>query len=147
MTKRPDKTGRDQAGRFKKGRSGNPKGCPSGSRHRSTLAAQVLLEGEAEALTRKAIDLALEGDGPALRLCLERLLPRQRDRFVKVELDVDGGSRKAFDGLLSSLGNGKLTPSEAEAFARVLDMRSKALWQDELEARIVALEERAGGTN
>jgi hypothetical protein len=30
------------------------------------------LEGEAEALTRKAIDMALNGDVVALRLCLER---------------------------------------------------------------------------
>ena len=39
-----------QRGRpFEKGRSGNPAGRPRGSRNRSTLAAQMLLQGEAEA--------------------------------------------------------------------------------------------------
>ena len=37
---------------------GNP-GKPKGTRHRTTLAVEALLEGEAEQLTRKAIDLAL----------------------------------------------------------------------------------------
>ena len=60
---------------FVKGRSGNPRGRPAGSRNKKTLAAAVLLEGESEALTRKAVELALEGDPTALRLCIERILP------------------------------------------------------------------------
>ena len=58
----PENTGAKQGGRFQKGRSGNPAGKPKGARHRATLAAEALLDGEAEALTRKAIELALAGD-------------------------------------------------------------------------------------
>jgi hypothetical protein len=32
------------------------------------------LDGEAEAITRKAVELAKDGDGPALRLCMERIM-------------------------------------------------------------------------
>jgi hypothetical protein len=39
------------------------------------MAAEALLEGEAEALTRKAVDMALAGDAAALRLCLEGIVP------------------------------------------------------------------------
>jgi hypothetical protein len=39
------------------------------------MAMEALLDGEAEALTRKAIEMALDGDGPAMRLCLDRLCP------------------------------------------------------------------------
>ena len=67
-------------GQFKPGQSGNPKGKPKGARHKATLAALELLDGEAEALTRKAVDLALEGDTTALRLCLERIAPPARMR-------------------------------------------------------------------
>ena len=74
MSRQPEKTGRDQAGRFAKGHSGNPAGKPPGCRHRATRAAEALLAGEAGALTRKAIETALQGDVAALRLCLERLL-------------------------------------------------------------------------
>ena len=52
-----------QRGRpFKPGQSGNPAGKPKGARNRSTIAAELLLEGEARALTRKAIELGLAGD-------------------------------------------------------------------------------------
>jgi Family of unknown function (DUF5681) len=56
---------------FSKGQSGNPAGKPPGARHRASMAAEALLDGEVQALTRKAIERALEGDGVALRLCLE----------------------------------------------------------------------------
>ena len=56
---------------FLKGQSGNPRGRRYGSRNKKTLAAAVLLEGEAGALTRKAVELALEGDPTALRLCID----------------------------------------------------------------------------
>jgi len=74
----PDNTGEQQGGRFGKGRSGNPRGRPLGSRNSATLAAEALLEGEAEKLTRKCIELALSGDTVALRLCLERFTPRAK---------------------------------------------------------------------
>ena len=76
-----------QRGRpFAKGRSGNPAGRPRGSRNRSTLAAQMLLQGEAEALTRKAVELALGGDPTALRLCLDRLIAPHRERPMSLAL-------------------------------------------------------------
>jgi hypothetical protein len=45
------------------------------------------MEGEAEAITRKAIELAKEGDGPALRLCMDRIYPPRKDRSVRFRLD------------------------------------------------------------
>src|SRR3712207_9112028 len=38
------------------------------------------LDGEADALARKAIELALDGDTVALRLCLERIAPARKER-------------------------------------------------------------------
>ena len=47
------KAARRGAGRpFKKGESGNPAGRRRGSRNRKTLIAELLLEGEADALAR-----------------------------------------------------------------------------------------------
>ena len=67
-----DNTGEQQAGRFRKGQSGNPAGRPRGARNSATLAVEAMLDGEAEALTRKAIDMALAGDTVALKIFTHR---------------------------------------------------------------------------
>src|SRR6516225_4114562 len=93
----PDNTGEQQGGRFGKGRSGNPRGRPLGSRNSATLAAEALLEGEAEKLTRKCIELAMDGDTVALKLCLERIYPARRDRPVTFPLPPITSARDAAD--------------------------------------------------
>ena len=65
----------DENGRFARGNPGKPKGA----RHKATQAALMLLDGEAEALTRQAVELALAGDTTALRLCLERIWDCRRN--------------------------------------------------------------------
>jgi len=72
--------------KFKSGQSGNPSGRPKGSLNKATLTTQALLDGEAEAVTRKVVELAKEGNPVALRLCLERLLPPRRDRPINFPL-------------------------------------------------------------
>src|SRR3954467_5363819 len=101
---------------FQKGESGNPQGKPKGTRHRVTMAAETLLEGEAEAITRKAIELAKLGDGPALRLCMDRIYPARKDRPVRfglphIERAADAVASHA--ALVAAVARGDLTPSEA----------------------------------
>ena len=70
---------------FQKGVSGNLAGRPKGSRNKATILAQELLDDEADAIVRKAIELATEGNPVALRMCLERLVPPRRGRAVELQ--------------------------------------------------------------
>jgi len=45
---------------FAPGQSGNPNGRPKGARNKATIAAEALLDGEAEGLTRKALEMAID---------------------------------------------------------------------------------------
>jgi hypothetical protein len=74
---------RDGRGRFLWGRSGNPAGRPRGCRDHINHAARLLLAGEGEALTRNAVELALDGDPAVMRLCLERILGPCREWAVE----------------------------------------------------------------
>ena len=87
-----------QDSQFKPGQSGNPSGRPKGARNKSTVAAEALLDGESEALTRRCIDLEMEGDPTALRLCLSRILPVKRERRHRTGSTRSGGLSGCFAG-------------------------------------------------
>ena len=118
MSVNPENTGRKQDGRFREGVSGNPAGRPKGARNRATRLAEALLEDEAVALVRKAIDLAKAGDITALRLCLERLIPRRVERPIEFELPPISEPKDAIVALsriMEGVGSGELTASEASS--------------------------------
>jgi hypothetical protein len=68
------------------GRGILPGAGPVRASNKATLAAAAFLAGESEALTRRAVELALGGDPTAMRLCLERILPPCRERTIKFAL-------------------------------------------------------------
>ena len=124
--------------------AGNP-GRPKGARHKATLAAEALLDGEAEALTRKAIDAALGGDVTALRLCLERLVPARKERPVTFALPPIANATDhpaALEAIMTGVAVGDLTPGEAHAFAGILKEHRAAIETAEFAARLDALEAR-----
>ncbi|MEM9055359.1 MAG: DUF5681 domain-containing protein, partial [Pseudomonadota bacterium] len=101
----------DQSGKFK---AGNP-GRPPGARHKTTLAIEALLEGQSEAITQKALDMALEGDTTALRLCLERIAPPRKDAPVNFDLptmESAADAAQAAQSVLQAVSQGELTPIE-----------------------------------
>ena len=131
--------GRNTDGTFAPGNPGKPKGA----RHRATRAAQALLDGEAEALTRQAVAMALEGDASALRLCLDRIAPPRRDAPVQFELPPMKSARdaaQAAGAVLGAVASGDLTPTEAAHVMALIETYRRTLETTELEARVAALE-------
>lgn len=141
-----EKTGRKQAGgHFRPGVSGNPNGRPKGALNRTTMAAQTLLDGEAEALSRRVVEMALAGDSTAMRLCMERILPPRKDRpvnFTLPEITSASDAATALAAVVAAVADGDITPAEAGEVARLLAEFVKVLEASELEARITALEEK-----
>jgi hypothetical protein len=133
------RTDRDRNGRFQRGNPGRPKGA----RHKATVAALALLDGEAEALTRRAIELALQGDVTALRLTLERIVSPARDTPVAFPLPPmtsAAAASNAMAAVLEATATGDLTPGEGAAIAALVEQYRRTLELTELEARIAALE-------
>ena len=55
---------------WEKGQSGNPAGKKPGTRHKATILAERLLDGQAEELIQQCVQKALDGDSTAMRLCI-----------------------------------------------------------------------------
>jgi hypothetical protein len=107
------------------------------------MAVETLLDGEAEAIARKAIEKALEGDMVALRLCLERLLPPRRDRPVVFDLPkIEGVSDalNASSAVLTACAAGNLSPGEAVEVMGLISSHVRVLEMTDIEARLTAVE-------
>ena len=129
---------------FKPGQSGNPAGKPKGTRNATTLALETLLDGQASALTQKAINLALAGDMAALRLRLDRILPPRKDSPVAFdfpEMKTLNDAVPAMGALVKADGQGDLTPTEASELTKMVQAFAKIIETAELEERVRKLEE------
>jgi hypothetical protein len=101
---------------FVKGQSGNPAGRPPGARNKSTLAVEAQLEARAEQIAGVAIERALMGDTPALRMCMDRILPRERERPLPFALPAIRGAadvERAAADITAAVGAGEITTREA----------------------------------
>ena len=141
-----DRTAGKQRGKpFVKGQSGNPYGRPEGSRNKATILAQALFDGQAEELIQKCIQMALEGDSTAMRLCIERLVPPRKDRPVNLDLpkmECVEDTVNAMAVISSGVADGELTPSEGQVLSGMVENYRKAIETTELEERISNLEKR-----
>jgi len=131
---------------FEKGESGNPAGRPRGSRNRATLLMESLLADDAEAIGRKAIEMAKQGDMAAIRLCMDRLAPARKGEPVAFELpplDKPADSVVAAAEIVAAVAAGELTPSEAADLAKVIDIYVRAIATKAFDERLTKLEATA----
>lgn len=134
----PPSATRDAEGRWRKGASGNPAGRPRGSRNHATRMAEMLLDAAAATLTSKAIELALAGDGVALRFCLARILAPRRFAPVALELqplDTQKDLSLAMAAIGAATAAGDITSEQAVHLARVVDTAIRAIEARDAEFR------------
>src|SRR5437763_14031314 len=126
---------------------GNP-GRPKGARHQARLAAEALLDGESEALTRKAVEAALGGDMAALRLCLDRIVPPRRERPVNFRippLKSAEDAAVAMAAITEAVAAGELLLGGAGSAAAVGERFVRTIEAGDVEQRQRALEAAAAG--
>lgn len=128
---------------FQPGQSGNPAGKPKGARNKTTLAIEALLDGEGEALTKKAIELAKSGDMQALKLCMDRIAPPRKDSLVTFTLPPmksSGDAVAAMAALVDAVAVGELSPMEASELTKMVQAFAKVIETADLDERIKRLE-------
>jgi hypothetical protein len=99
--------------RFQPGNSFG-KGRPVGSKNNVTIAAENIINGEGEALSRKLIEVALAGNVACLKTAMERLVPAMKSRPIclpdmpRVTSISDASNLTSF--ILDAVAAGKVTP-------------------------------------
>jgi hypothetical protein len=130
--------------KFQKGISGNPTGRPPGIADKRTELSKLLLP-HAEQLVSKVIELALAGDINALRMCIERLIPRIKDETINIELaNLDLTCEKnillAGSALLKAVSEGLITPEQGKSLSAILETQRKSIELSELTDRLSEIE-------
>jgi hypothetical protein len=128
---------------FKKGQSGNPTGRPLGARNKATLAAEKLIEGDVDMLTRGMLELAQSGEIKALRYCLDRIIPPLQTEKITFELPSIKSVEEipaAIAAVISGVAAGKILHQHADVLLRLIATLQKSFGQTEYEQRLSFLE-------
>jgi hypothetical protein len=143
----PEAVKRRANGSFARGQSGNPAGRAPGSRNKITVLCHDLLASESAGLVKVLIKKAREGDGLALKLCIERLVPiaGQRDRVIDSAVPLPLVEKaedlaRAAAAVIAGTAAGTMSLGEAEQFMRLLEAHRRILETTELVVRLEALE-------
>ena len=129
---------------YKPGQSGNPDGKKPGTISKRTQLAK-LLEPHATDLINKAVELARNGDVNALRLCIERLLPKAKSETISMSLpNIDYTKVPALlvlgAEIIHAISNQELTPEQGKTLTSVIETQRKTIETGELANRVDEIE-------
>ena len=139
--------GRGPGRPWAKGQSGNPKGKPRGAWSRSTVGATLagVLARKGKGVLKKAIEVALAGDVSAMRLILERCLPKER--LVVLPLPKIRNAQDAMQALairMDHASEGALTPAEAANLSALARSYVEIAELCEIKEKLANIEARLG---
>jgi hypothetical protein len=123
---------------------GNPGRLP-GSKNKLIRLLEELVEDDGENLTRKAIQLGLQGNVQCLQYLLDRILPKRRGRPLDFQLPKINGVRDiapAMAAVTNGLGNGDLTFEEASELMGFLENYERAIMRNDHVFRVEDVELR-----
>jgi len=132
-------------GQFKPGNTYG-QGRPVGSKNGVTVAAENIIQGEGEALSRKLIEMALAGNVACLKTAIERIVPVCKSKPItlpglpRIESVADASELTAY--IIEAIADGTVSPVEGEIISRSCERHIKALEVRDLEHRLSALENR-----
>lgn len=132
-------------GKFQPGQSGNPAGRRPGSKDRRTELRE-LIQVHAPSLVTKAVELALDGDRAALKICMDRIVsPLRATSSVSPAFALRGNSlSEQAKEVTAALAAGAMSADEANALMSLLAAQARILETSELARRVEALEQAGG---
>lgn len=127
---------------FKGCDSPNPKGRPKGLPDKRLLATQEALD-EMRNIVAVLVGKALEGDTNAASIVLSKVMPSLKAQAEKVNFDLntEATASEQVAQVLNAIAAGDLAPDVGRLIIESVKALAEVKASEELEARIVALEE------
>jgi hypothetical protein len=131
-----DKPRRVRGKPFAKGNSGRPKG----SRNRTTVLLEQILEKDAVKIVQTTVALAKKKDRTALRLVFPQLFGAKKERSIQLDLvpvnSVAAGA-VAMRQVVEYVAAGKISPSEGQAVLEMIEKLVQVFRQNDCEIEAV----------
>jgi anti-sigma factor RsiW len=130
--------------KFEKGHAGGP-GRPRGSRNSVNLLLDQVAEGGVEAIVRKVVEVACEGDLAAARLVLSRTWSAPKGRPIQIELPDIQTPEDLLDAhavVSTAVSDGRLTAQDGASLSAMLETHRRAFELVAQERKIDQLDER-----
>jgi hypothetical protein len=127
---------------FQPGVSGNPAGRPRGSRNKSSILLESVVERDLEAIMQKVSTLAKEGNIAAARLCVSAL-GRRRGQPVTCDLpalNTPADVLAAMKIIVADVAAGELTSAEGTDLAKLVELCMQAYANLHFEKRLREVE-------
>jgi len=120
------------------------RGRPRGSRNKLAVAAQELINSHSDSIVRAAILTGVKDKKVAMLLALlDHILPVRREAPVNIgslPTATISDVSKSSEALVKKATSGKLTITEAQGIADLLEGRRKVIETEDLALRLAALE-------
>ena len=119
------------------------RGRPRGSRNKSMLLVQQLLDQYMDPLLRKSVMMALQGNVLMLKTLLQPLLAGYRSsatKLGKLPTSTVEELSKASALVFKQAAAGKLSTHDALQFAKLIEVQGRLIQVGDLERRLRALE-------
>ena len=128
-------------GRWSKGQSGNPRGCPPGRTDARTKITRALLDDGLE-IARVVTDAAKDGDLQAASLVLSRIAPALRPEAQPVHFDFDptASTVQQVEAVLAAVACGAVPVDLGKQLIDSIKALADVRAFEELLPRIITLE-------
>lgn len=129
------------SGRWKKGESGNPKGRKTGTGEVAKLRESIAKD--IPKIINQLVVNAKGGDTQAAKLLLERVLPPMKpvEQCAQIDYPLNANLTTQGEIIIRAVADGTLAPSQGSAILTALGTLARIKEIDELEKRLIALEQ------
>jgi hypothetical protein len=138
-------THRKPNGQFDKGNKSG--GRTLGSKNKATLMVEAMLHDATESLMSKVLEMAQKGDASAMKLCIDRLVPVSKDRYMPYNIAALDDINKAPELMLeatNALLRGDIGETQMNSLCNALEQCRKSYEQRDITARLDTLSEKLG---